>query len=239
MSGQSKWQAEDDDLLPDQPFIRKVAEDLWEGSLTLILWGVGLWILGLTLLYVMALFTPLGIALATLSLAPALAGLMVTTGKAAKGGFLRLSYAAQGVLHLYWRSVALAAPLAIWLVAFLITSSMMGLHPDDLIVSISWGTQVGLGITMAAFHIYLLPVLALRDTSLIETLRLAAALIVTFIWQTMGLAAAGIVLLALTTLHPLVWLFVPGLWCVIVMNATWRMSKHMVIVDKEDGKQDG
>ncbi len=235
MSEQPKWRAEGDDLMPDPPFIRKVAEDLWEGSLTLILWGMGLWILGLAFLYAAALVTPLGIALATFCLAPVLAGLMVATGKAAKGGFLRLNYAAQGVLQLYWRSVTLTAPLALWLVLFLITSDMINLYPDNLVLSLSWGTQVGVGITITVFHIYLLPVLALHDTSLIETLRLAAALIIKFVWQTLGLIGIGAVLLALTLLHPMVWLFVPGLWCVIVTNATWRLTKRLVIV--EDGTQ--
>lgn len=232
MRDQPRWGAEDD-VLPDPPFIRKIAEDLWEGSLTLILWGIGLWIVGLALLYVAALFMPLGIVLTTLTLAPAMAGLMTATGKSAKGGFLRLGYALQGVPHVYWRSVALTVPLAVWLVAFLITSSMMELYADELMIFISWGMQVGLGITIAVFHIYLLPVLALRDASFVETLRLAGALIVKFIGQTVGLAAVGIALLALTTLHPLIWLFVPGVWCVIVTNATWRLSRHLVIVEDE------
>ena len=49
-----------------------------------------------------------------------------------------------------------------------------------------------------------------------------------FILQTLALLAVTLVLLALSTLHPLVWLVVPGVWCVIVVNAAWRMVQQAV-----------
>jgi hypothetical protein len=37
-----------------------------------------------------------------------------------------------------------------------------------------------------------------------------------------------VALLAATLIHPLVWLFVPGIWCVVVTNATVRMVRRLV-----------
>ena len=54
---------------------------------------------------------------------------------------------------------------------------------------------------------------------------LAMMLVSKFVLQTLALLIVGVGLLALTRLHPLVWLGVPGTWSVIVVNATWRMAR--------------
>jgi uncharacterized membrane protein YesL len=81
---------------------------------------------------------------------------------------------------------------------------------------------------MAILHVYVYPILALYNTPLKQTVALAAVLIGRCLWQTLVLSVVAMVLLAATLIHPLVWLFVPGIWCVIVTNATWRMVRRVV-----------
>jgi hypothetical protein len=214
--------------LPEPPFLRQILGDLWEGSFTLIVWA-----LVLVVLYLLADFAglfapPLSLIVAAFTVAPGLVGMMVPTGKLARGGFSRLGDAVRGMLHLYWRSVALALPTALILVIAGITADIVRAAPERREIFIAWTLQISIGLMVAILHVYLFPVLALYDTSVKQTLALAMMLVGKFIWQTLALIVLAAGLLAATSLHPLVWLFVPGVWSVIVMNATWRMARQLV-----------
>lgn len=230
----SGWGPEDSRPLPEPSFARKVAEDVWEGYFTLVVWALVLGLLALPLM-LLADFSPaLSIAGAAFTLAPGLAGLMVAAGQAARGGFARLGDAARGALRLYWRSVALALPLLVVLALFVITAGTIQAFDERQEMFISLALQAGVGLALAILHIYLLPVLALYDTSLKQTVRVSMALIGRHTWQTLALLALGAALLlgALVS-HPLVCLLagliVPGLWSVVVMNATWRLTRQWPI----------
>ncbi len=216
---------EDERPLPELPFFRQVAGDLWDGYFTLIVWSLILWVLSVPGMLAGALTPPLGVLVSAFTIAPALAGLMVACGKAAQGGFARVGDAARGSLRLYWRSVLLALPLAILLSLVLLTADMINQFPDRLDMVMAWALQMGFGLAAAILHIYLLPVLALYDTPLKKTVQLAMVLVGRCVWQTLALMILGVVLLSLTMLHPLVWLIVPGVWCVVVMNFTWRTTR--------------
>ncbi len=221
------WPAEDDRPLPEPGFARKIVQDLWEGSFALLVWTLALWILGIALIVVGAWSVLLGLLVAALTLAPGLAGMLAITSNMARGGFARIGDAWRGTFHLYWRSVALTLPLVLCVAVVLITADIVSAFPGRRELFIAWGFQVGLGVIALILHLYLLPILALHDTSPKQAVRLALALAGKFIWQTLALLALGVGLLAATTLHPMVWLFVPGVWCVIVTNATWRMTRQI------------
>jgi uncharacterized membrane protein YesL len=124
--------------------------------------------------------------------------------------------------------VALTLPLALLLALIELSANIVSAVPDRRELAIALALQIGIGLTMVILHLYLLPLLALLDTSLKQTVMLAVLLAGKFILQTLALLAVTIVLLALSTLHPLVWLVVPGVWCVIVVNAAWRMVQQAV-----------
>jgi uncharacterized membrane protein YesL len=132
------------------------------------------------------------------------------------------------MLRLYWRSVALTLPLALLVWLILSSADTASKNPGQGVLTISVAFQIGLGLTLVVLHLYLLPLLALLDTPLKQTGILAVLLAGKFIWQTLALLAVSLALLALTNLHPLVWLAVPGVWCVIVVNAAWRMARQAV-----------
>ena len=124
--------------------------------------------------------------------------------------------------------MALALPLALLLALIELSANIVSAVPDRRELAIALALQIGIGLTMAILHLYLLPILALLDTSPKQTVMLAVLLAGKFILQTLALLAVTVVLLALSTLHPLVWLLVPGVWCVIVVNAAWRMIQQAV-----------
>lgn len=217
----SGWASEDEQPLPERPFFRKILEDLWEGYFTLIVWTLLLWVVSIPVVVT----GPVGIILAVFLLAPGLAGLMVASGKAASGGFARLGDAARGTARVYWRSVALALPLGLLLELMLLTTNIVNQYPERQEMILALAFQRGLSLVIAVLHIYLLPLLALYDTSLKQTVQVSMAMVGKFPLQTLALLVAAAALLALTTIHPLVWLIVPGIWCVVVMNATWRLTK--------------
>jgi uncharacterized membrane protein YesL len=223
------WTPEDESPLPEPPFFRKLGEDLWEGYFTLFVWTLVMWALCIPMIISSAIAVPLGVLVAALTLAPALTGLMTACGNAARGGFARLSDVAHGAFHFYWRSVLLALPLAVFIALILITTDVIAAAPERQEMFISWTLQIGLGLMVAVVTIYSLPVLALYDTPLKRTVWLAIALVGKYIWQTVALIVLAVALVALTALHPLVWLIVPSIWCVVVMNATWRLTRDWKI----------
>lgn len=215
------WTPEDERPLPELPFFRKVLEDLWEGYFTLVVWSLLMWVLSIPVV----LFGTLGLVILAFTVAPTLTGLLVASGKAARGGFARVGDAARGTLRLYWRSVALALPLMCLLALANFTAGVIRDFPERQEMFFAWAGQIGLGLALAVLHIYLLPVLALYETSLKRTIQVAVALAGRFVWQTLALMATALVLLALTILHPLVWIVVVGIWCVVITNAVWRMTR--------------
>jgi uncharacterized membrane protein YesL len=221
------WATEDERPIPPPPFLRQIFTDLWESSFTLIIWALVLVVLFLVVEFAGLLSPLLGWILAAFTMAPGLVGMMVPTGKLARGGFSRLGDAVRGTFHLYWRSVALALPVMLILMIVNITADIVRAVPERREISIAWVLQISIGLTVLILHVYLFPVLALYDTSLKQTVALAMVLVGRFIWQTLALIVLAAGLLAATSLHPLVWLFVPGVWCVIVMNATWRMARRI------------
>jgi uncharacterized membrane protein YesL len=221
------WRTEDERPLPEPGFVRKVAEDLWEGFFALFVWTVALWILGIPVIWAAVSSVPLGLLLAVLTLAPGLAGLMTIAGNLARGGFARLGDAWRGTFRLYWRSVALTLPMAFWAALILLTANIVSAFPERRELFIAWAFQVGIGMVGVMLHVYLFPILVLHDAAPRPAVGLAFMLAGKCIWQTLALLALGGVLLAATTLHPAVWLFVPGVWCVIAANATWRMTRQL------------
>jgi len=214
--------------VPEPSFLRKVAEDLWEGMFALVVWTLALWVLGLLALWISAASAPLGLVVAALTLAPGLAGMMALAGNLARGGFARLGGAGRATLRLYGRSMALAAPLVAIAMLILITANIVFAFPEQVELFIAWAFQIGMGLTLVILHIYLFPILALYDFSLKRTVGLAAVLVGKYVWQTLALLAMGAGLLTLTMLLPVTWLLVPGVWCVVVTNATWRMARQLL-----------
>jgi len=222
------WSEEEDKPLPEPGLFRKIFSDWWEGLFTLIVWAIGLLLLCLPLLVVALMSTPIALMLAAFTLAPGLAGLMAACAKGARGGFIRLGDAVRGLPHVYWRSMLLALPLTLVLAIILITRDVVAVAAGRTELVISWAFQTGIALTLAILHIYLYPVLVLYDFPIRRTVLVAAALAVKYIWQTVVLLGVAVVLLAATTLHPLVWLFVIGAWCVISTNATWRLARQLL-----------
>jgi hypothetical protein len=222
------WSEEDDKPLPEPTFFRQVFQDIWDGLLVLIVWGFVLWLLGLIAIYAGLVFVPLGLFVAALTVAPGLVGLMVACGKAARGGFARLGEAVRGTFRLYGRSVVLALPMAVLGSLVALTMDVVRRFPDRQEMVFSLAFQIGIVLTVAVINIYLYPVLALYDTRFKQTVLLAGGLAARFIWQTLALSIFGLVLLAATMLHPLVWLFIVGPWCVVATNATYRLARRIL-----------
>ena len=226
----SPW-SEDTEPLPEPTFFRKILSDLWESLFTLVAWGFLMLLLGLAAIGVGFVFHLLGLIVAILTISPALAGLMVAYGKGARGGFVRLGDAVRGTFHVYWRSVALALPLMIMVGLALLTYTFVAANPNYQELAIAGALQIGVALTFVILFIYLYPVLALYDLSLKNTFILSAALAIRHIWQTVLLLVFGAALLALVLLtesNPIFWIFIPGPWCVVVMNATYRMARKIV-----------
>ena len=222
-----KWSSEDDRPLPEPTYIRKVLSDIWDGSFVLLAWTLLLWVLGFLFIFASLVGMPPALLVAVFAVAPAVTGMMVMVSDSARGKFMRLGSALRGTRRFYWRSVALTLPLALLLWLILISADVVSKNPGHSELTIALALQVGVGLTMAILHIYVLPLLALLDTSVKQTALLAALLAGKFIWQTLALLLVCIALLALATLYLLVWLIVPGVWCVIVVNAAWRMARQV------------
>ena len=222
------WKSHDERPLPPPPFLRQVFTDMWEGMFALLVWTLALWVMTMPVILAGTLSVPLGMLVAAFTTAPGLASLLAPAANAARGGFARLADAPRGLIRLYGRSVALALPLAILAALNWVTSDIVKAYPGRAELSLVWALQVGFILVMAILHLYLYPLLALYDTPLKQTIALAAALIGKCFWQTLALLVMGVALLTATLIHPLVWLFVPGIWCVIVTNATWRMVRRVV-----------
>jgi len=222
------WKSHDERPLPPPPFLRQVFTDMWEGMFALLVWTLALWVMTMPVILAGTISVPLGMLVAAFTSAPGLASLLVPAANAARGGFARLADAPRGLIRLYGRSVALALPLAILAALNWITSDIVKAYPGRAELSLVWALQVGFIFVMAILHLYLYPILALYDTPLKQTVALAAVLIGRCFWQTLALLVVGAALLTATLIHPLVWLFVPGIWCVIVTNATWRMVRRVV-----------
>lgn len=223
-----KWSSEADRPPPEPTYLRKVLSDIWDGSFVLIVWTLLLWVLGFMFIFASIVGRPVALLVVVLGIVPVLTGMLVMAGHSAKGSFMRLGDAWRGTRRLYWRSVALTLPLALLLALIELSANIVSAVPDRRELAIALALQIGIGLTMVILHLYLLPLLALLDTSLKQTVMLAVLLAGKFILQTLALLAVTIVLLALSTLHPLVWLVVPGVWCVIVVNAAWRMVQQAV-----------
>ncbi len=233
------WKVMDEPPPPEPSFVRQVIGDLWEGLFTLIVWTLAMFLFGLPAILIGGVIPFLGLVVAAFTLAPALAGLMTAAGSAARGGFTRLGQAWNGTFHLYKRSVALALPLVLLLAMVLATGSLVRQAPARLDFTLAWAFQIGIALALAVLHIYLYPILALYDTSLKQTLALAAILISRCIWQTILLLALGAGLLVATLMLPLVGLFAPGVWSVIVVNATWRMARRFIPSANDGGPAGG
>ena len=221
------WPSEDERPLPEPGFIRKIGEDLWEGFFVLFVWTLALGILSIPIIVAVSVAVPLGLLVAALTLAPALAGMMCMAGNMARGGFGRLGDAWRGVRRLYWRSVALTLPVAIWVTLLVVTANVVSAFPERRELLIGWAFQVGIGIVAAVLHIYLFPILALHDASLRQAVGLALTLAGKYVWQTLSLLALGGGLLVAAMFYPVVWLFAPEIWCVIAANATWRLTRRL------------
>ena len=222
------WSPEDDQPLPEPPYLNKILLDLWEGMFPLLAGGLALWLQSAMMVMAGYVFLPLGMAVALFVVAPTWAGLMVSCAKSARGGFLRIGDAVRGIFHLYWRSVALALPLVVLIGIVIITVQIVNANPDRQEMVLSLALQVGVTLTIVIVHIYLYPVLALYDTSVKKAVLLAGALAARFVWQTIVLALLGGALFALLPLHPLVLIVVIGPWCVIAANTTWRLARRIL-----------
>ena len=221
-----KWSSEADRPPPEPTYLRKVLSDIWDGSFVLLVWTLLLWVTGFMFIFANIVGLPVALVVAVLGIVPLLTGMLVMAGHSAKGSFMRLGDAWRGTRRLYWRSVALTLPLALLLALIELSANVVSAAPDQRELAIALALQVGIGMTMGVLHLYLLPLLALLDTTLKQTVMLAVLLAGKFILQTLALLAVTLVLLALSTLHPLVWLVAPGVWCVIVVNAAWRMVRQ-------------
>ncbi len=229
------WSSEDDKPLPEPTFIRQVIGDLWDGLFGMVVWALAALVASIPVIFILYASPPLGVIAASVVLAPALAGLMAMMAKAAKGGFARLGEAWQGTFRLYRRSVALALPVALLLAVILVSGGVVARFPERSELFIAWAFQIGIALAAAILHIYLLPILALFDTTVKQTVLLATLLAVRHIWQTLALLALAVLLLAATRIHPLVMLFVPGVWSVVVVNATWRLGREYVSGANDSG----
>ena len=222
------WKSQDERPLPPPPFLRQIFTDMWEGMFALLIWTLALWVITLPVILAGTLSVPLGMMVAAFTSAPGLASLLAPAANAARGGFARLGDAPRGLIRLYGRSVALALPLAILAALGWITADIVRAFPGRVELSLIWPLQLGFILAAVILHLYLYPILALYDTPLRQTLALAAVLTGKCLWQTLALLVLGVALLAATLIHPLVWLFVPGIWCVVVTNATLRMARRVV-----------
>ena len=108
-----KWSSEADNPPPEPTFLRKVLSDIWDGSFALLVWTLLLWVTGFMFIFASIMGRPLALLVAVLGIVPVLAGMLVMAGRSAKGGFMRLGDAWRGTRRLYWRSVALALPVAL------------------------------------------------------------------------------------------------------------------------------
>jgi hypothetical protein len=222
------WSEEDDKPLPEPNYFRKTLGDWWEGLFTLVVWALGLLLLSLLSILIGYVSVPLAIMATAFTLGPGLAGLMVACARGARGGFIRLGDAWRGLPRVYGRSVLLALPLTLVLAMIVITRDVVAVAPGRTELVISWAFQTGVALTLAILHIYLYPVLALYDFPLKRTILVSAVLASRYLGQTIVLLVVAVALLATTTFHPLVWLFVIGAWCVIATNATWRMARVLL-----------
>ena len=222
------WKSQDERPLPPPPFLRQIFTDMWEDMFALLIWTVVVGVMTIPVLLAGMLSVPLGIIVAAFTTAPGFASLLVPAANAARGGFARLGDVPRGLIRLYGRSVALALPLVILAAISWTTGDIIRAFPGRAELSLIWALQIGFMVTMVILHVYLYPILALYDTSLRQTVALAGVLAGKCLWQTLVLLALGVALLAATMIHPLVWLFVPGIWCVVVTNATFRMVRRLV-----------
>lgn len=222
------WSEEDAKPLPEPAFLRKIFEDLWDGLFVLVVWGLLLWLLGLVALYAGLVFLPLGLLIAAFTVAPGLVGLMSVCAKSARGGFMRLGDAWHGTRRFYRRSVMLTLPLAVIGALIWITQDIVRMYPERQELALSLALQVGIALTAVVLSIYVYPVLPLYDTRPRKTMLLAGVLVTRFLWQTGLLMILGLALLAATMLHPLVWLFIVGPWCVVAANTTYRLARRIL-----------
>ena len=142
------WSPEDDQPVPEPPFVKKILLDLWEGMFPLVAGGLVLWLQIVVVGMAGYVFLPLGMAVALFVVAPTLAGMMVACAKSARGGFLRIGDAARGIWHLYGRSVVLALPLVIMIGIVLITVQIVKANPDRQEMVFSLALQVGVTLTV-------------------------------------------------------------------------------------------
>ncbi len=222
------WKSHDERPLPPPPFLRQIFTDMWEGMFALLVWTLAVGVMTMPVILAGTLSVPLGMIVAAFTSAPGFASLLAPAANAARGGFARLGDAPRGLIRLYGRSVALALPLAILAALSWITSDIVRAFPGRAELSLIWALQIGSILAAAILHLYLYPILALYDTSLRQALALAAVLTGKCLWQTLLLLILGVALLAATLIHPLVWLFVPGIWCVVVTNSTFRMVRRVL-----------
>jgi hypothetical protein len=225
-SGDSKFP--DEPSLPQPPFIRQIFTDMWEGMFDLLVWTGAVWVITIPVILVAEISVPLGMLVAAFTSAPGLASLLMLAANLTRGRFARLGDAPRGLVRLYGRSVALALPLVILAAINSITSDMIKMSPAHTEFNVIWALQVGFILAIVILHVYLCPILALYDTPLRQTVALAVVLVGKCFWQTLLLLTVGAALLAATLIHPLVWLFVPGIWCVIITNATFRLVPRVM-----------
>ncbi len=222
------WKSQDERPLPPPPFLRQIFTDLWEGMFALLIWTLAVWVMTMPVILAGTLSVPLGLMVAAFTTAPGLASLLVPAANAARGGFARLADAPRGLIRLYGRSVALALPLVILAALGWTTGDIVKVFPGRAELSLIWALQVGFVAVMVTLHVYLYPIQALYNIPLKQTIALAGVLAGKHLWQTLALLVLGVALLAATLIHPLVWLFVPGIWCVVVTNATFRMVRRVL-----------
>jgi hypothetical protein len=227
------WKTPDEPSLPPPPFVRQIFTNMWEGMFDLLVWTGVVWVLTIPVILAGEISVPLGMLVAAFTSAPGLASLLAIAAKLARGGFARFGDAPRGLIRLYGRSVALALPLAILAAINWITSDMIKVFPARTEFSLIWALQAGFILAIVILHIYLYPILALYDTPLRQTAALAVVLARKCFWQTLLLLVVGMGLLAATLIHPLVWLLIPGIWCVIVTNTTFRLAPRVLPTESD------
>jgi hypothetical protein len=231
-----EFQPLDEPSLPQPPFIRQIFTNMWEGMFDLLVWTGVVWVITIPVILAGEISVPLGMLMAAFTSAPGLASLQVVAANLARGGFARFGDPPRGLIRLYGRSVALALPLAILAAINWVTSDMIKMFPARTEFSLIWALQVGFILAIVILHIYLYPILALYNTPLRQTVALAVVLVRKCLWQTLSLLVVGVALLAATLIHPLVWLLIPGIWCVIVTNATFRLAPQVLPSPTGSGK---